>query len=80
VLKIEPGIRVVSLKETREDFTFWQLRKNTCAVAIQAMLTKCGINPGIDITSKRAFHLFLVMGSSASKCCSSFGGLQNEDT
>jgi len=64
VLKDEPGIRVVSI-EGDEGRLPLAVEKNTCAVAIQAMLDEMGINPGIDIYLQKGLPLGSGMGSSA---------------
>jgi homoserine kinase len=64
MLKDEPGICVVSI-EGDEGRLPLDVAKNTCAVAIQAMLDELGINPGIDILLKKGLPLGSGMGSSA---------------
>jgi homoserine kinase len=64
MLKDEPGICVVSI-EGDEGRLPLDAAKNTCAVAIQAMLDELGINPGIDIFLKKGLPLGSGMGSSA---------------
>jgi homoserine kinase len=64
MLKDEPGIYVVSI-EGDEGRLPLDAAKNTCAVAIQAMLDELGINPGIDIFLKKGLPLGSGMGSSA---------------
>jgi len=64
MLKDEPGICVVSI-EGDEGRLPLDVAKNTCAVAIQAMLDELGINPGIDIFLKKGLPLGSGMGSSA---------------
>ena len=64
VLKDEPGLRVVSIEGDQGRLPL-DASKNTCAVAIQAMLDELGINPGIDIYLKKGLPLGSGMGSSA---------------
>ncbi len=64
VIKDEPGLCVVSI-EGDEGRLPLEATKNTCAVAIQAMLDEMGINPGIDIYLKKGLPLGSGMGSSA---------------
>jgi homoserine kinase len=64
VQKDKPGLRVVSI-EGDEGRLPLDAAKNTCAVAIQAMLDELGINPGIDIYLKKGLPLGSGMGSSA---------------
>lgn len=64
VKKDKPGLRVVSI-EGDEGRLPLDAAKNTCAVAIQAMLDELGINPGIDIYLKKGLPLGSGMGSSA---------------
>jgi homoserine kinase len=64
VLKDEPGLRVVSIEGDQGRLPL-ETSKNTCAVAIQAMLDELGITPGIDIYLKKGLPLGSGMGSSA---------------
>jgi homoserine kinase len=64
VLNDEPGLRVVSIEGDQGRLPL-DASKNTCAVAIQAMLDELGINPGIDIYLKKGLPLGSGMGSSA---------------
>lgn len=64
VLKDEPGLRVVSIEGDGGRLPK-EANKNTCAVAIQAMLDELGITPGIDIYLKKGLPLGSGMGSSA---------------
>jgi homoserine kinase len=64
VQKDKPGLRVVFI-EGDEGRLPLDAAKNTCAVAIQAMLDELGINPGIDIYLKKGLPLGSGMGSSA---------------
>lgn len=64
VLKEEPGLCVVSI-EGDESRLPLEVTKNTCAVAIQAMLDEMGVDPGIDIYLKKGLPLGSGMGSSA---------------
>ena len=64
VLKDEPGLRVVSIEGDSGRLPK-EVIKNTCAVAIQAMLDEMGVNPGIDIYLKKGLPLGSGMGSSA---------------
>lgn len=63
-LKDEPGLRVVSIEGDQGRLPF-EAAKNTCAIAIQAMLDKLEINPGININLKKGLPLGSGMGSSA---------------
>ncbi|MFT4856426.1 MAG: homoserine kinase [Algoriphagus sp.] len=64
VIKNEPGLCVVSIEGDKGRLPL-EATKNTCAVAIQAMLDEMGINPGIDIYLKKGLPLGSGMGSSA---------------
>jgi homoserine kinase len=64
VIKDEPGLSVVSI-EGDEGRLPLEATKNTCAVAIQAMLDEMGVNPGIEIYLKKGLPLGSGMGSSA---------------
>lgn len=64
VLKDEPGLTVVSI-EGDEGRLPYDVEKNTCAVAIQAMLDEFGQQVGMDIYLKKGLPLGSGMGSSA---------------
>jgi homoserine kinase len=63
-LRDEPGLRVVSI-EGDEGRLPYEVEKNTCTVAIQAMLDELGRDVGMDITLKKGLPLGSGMGSSA---------------
>ncbi|WP_297337282.1 homoserine kinase [Algoriphagus sp.] len=60
----KPGLEVISILGDGGKLPY-ESTKNTCAVAIQAMLDELGINPGIDIRLKKGLPLGSGMGSSA---------------
>lgn len=64
VRKDEPGLTVVSI-EGDEGRLPYEVDKNTCAVAIQAMLDEYGEQVGMDIYLKKGLPLGSGMGSSA---------------
>jgi len=64
VRKKEPGLTVVSI-EGDEGKLPYEVEKNTCAVAIQAMLDEYGEQVGMDIYLKKGLPLGSGMGSSA---------------
>ncbi len=64
VRKDEPGLTVVSI-EGDEGRLPYEVEKNTCAVAIQAMLDEYGEQVGMDIYLKKGLPLGSGMGSSA---------------
>lgn len=64
VLKDEPGLTVVSI-EGDEGRLPYDIEKNTCSVAIQAMLDELGQEVGMDIYLKKGLPLGSGMGSSA---------------
>lgn len=64
VRKDEPGLTVVSI-EGDEGRLPYEIEKNTCAVAIQAMLDEYGEQVGMDIYLKKGLPLGSGMGSSA---------------
>ncbi len=64
IQKAEPGLTVVSIEGDQGRLPM-AAEKNTCAVAIQAMLDEMGINPGIDIYLQKGLPLGSGMGSSA---------------
>lgn len=64
VRKDEPGLTVVSI-EGDEGRLPYEVEKNTCAVAIQAMLDEYGVQVGMDIYLKKGLPLGSGMGSSA---------------
>lgn len=59
-----PGLRVVSI-EGDEGRLPYEVEKNTCTVAIQAMLDELGQQVGMEITLKKGLPLGSGMGSSA---------------
>lgn len=63
-LREEPGLKVVSI-EGDEGRLPYEVEKNTCAVAIQAMLDEMGKEIGLDIFLKKGLPLGSGMGSSA---------------
>lgn len=63
-LRGEPGLRVVSIEGDEGRLPF-EVEKNTCAVAIQAMLDELGQQVGMDIFLKKGLPLGSGMGSSA---------------
>jgi len=63
-LREEPGLKVVSI-EGDEGRLPYEVEKNTCAVAIQAMLDEMGKEIGMDIFLKKGLPLGSGMGSSA---------------
>jgi homoserine kinase len=64
IRKDEPGLTVVSI-EGDEGRLPYEVEKNTCAVAIQAMLDEYGEQVGMDIYLKKGLPLGSGMGSSA---------------
>ena len=64
VLKNEPGLVVVSIEGDGGKLPL-EAEKNTCAVAIQAMLDELGSNVGISIYLTKGLPLGSGMGSSA---------------
>lgn len=63
-LRDDPGLRVISI-EGDEGRLPYEVEKNTCTVAIQAMLDELGRDVGMDITLKKGLPLGSGMGSSA---------------
>jgi homoserine kinase len=63
-LKDEPGLRVTSIEGDGGRLPY-EVEKNTCTVAIQAMLDELGQQVGMDITLKKGLPLGSGMGSSA---------------
>lgn len=63
-LREEPGLKVVSI-EGDEGRLPYEVEKNTCAVAIQAMLDEMGQDVGMDIFLQKGLPLGSGMGSSA---------------
>lgn len=63
-LREEPGLRVVSIKGDEGRLPL-EVEKNTCAVAIRAMLDELGQDVGIDIFLEKGLPLGSGMGSSA---------------
>ena len=63
-LRDEPGLQVVSI-EGDEGRLPYEVEKNTCTVAIQAMLDELGQDVGMDIVLKKGLPLGSGMGSSA---------------
>ena len=61
-LRDEPVLRVVSI-EGDEGRLPYEVEKNTCAVAIQAMLDELGQQVGMDIYLKKGLPLGSGMGS-----------------
>ncbi len=64
VRKNEPGLTVVSIEGDQGRLPY-EVEKNTCAVAIQAMLDELGQQVGMDIYLKKGLPLGSGMGSSA---------------
>ncbi|WP_198293588.1 homoserine kinase [Algoriphagus resistens] len=64
IRKDEPGLRVVSIEGDGGKLPF-EAKKNTCAVAIQAMLDEMGLQVGMDIYLAKGLPLGSGMGSSA---------------
>ena len=64
IRKDEPGLTVVSI-EGDEGRLPYEVEKNTCAVAIQAMLDEYGEQVGMDIYLQKGLPLGSGMGSSA---------------
>jgi homoserine kinase len=64
VLKDDPGLSIVSIEGDQGRLPL-EVKRNTCAVAIQAMLDEMGVNPGIDIYLHKGLPLGSGMGSSA---------------
>ena len=64
IRKDEPGLTVVSI-EGDDGRLPYEVEKNTCAVAIQAMLDEYGEQVGMDIYLKKGLPLGSGMGSSA---------------
>ena len=60
----EPGLKVISISGDQGKLPY-EAEKNTCAVAIQAMIDELGINPGIAISLQKGLPLGSGMGSSA---------------
>lgn len=60
----EPGLRVVSIANDGGRLPY-EVEKNTCSVAIQAMLDEFGNQVGMDIHLKKGLPLGSGMGSSA---------------
>lgn len=60
----KPGLEVISIQGDHGKLPY-QSDKNTCAVAIQAMIDELGINPGIEIRLEKGLPLGSGMGSSA---------------
>ncbi len=63
-LKDGPGLRVISIEGDGGRLPY-EVEKNTCTVAIQAMLDELGQQVGMDITLKKGLPLGSGMGSSA---------------
>lgn len=64
IRKDEPGLTVVSIEGDGGRLPY-EVEKNTCAVAIQAMLDELGQQIGMDIYLKKGLPLGSGMGSSA---------------
>lgn len=64
IRKDEPGLTVVSIEGDGGRLPY-EVEKNTCAVAIQAMLDELGQQVGMDIYLKKGLPLGSGMGSSA---------------
>jgi homoserine kinase len=62
--KEKPGLKVVSIEGDQGRLPY-EVEKNTCAVAIQAMLDELGEHVGFDIYLKKGLPLGSGMGSSA---------------
>lgn len=62
--KEKSGLRVVSIEDDGGKLP-WEVEKNTCAVAIQAMLDDYGQQVGMDIALRKGLPLGSGMGSSA---------------
>lgn len=60
----KPGLEVLSIKGDGGKLPY-ESHKNTCSVAIQAMLDELGVNPGIEIRLEKGLPLGSGMGSSA---------------
>lgn len=63
-LKDEPGLKVISIEGDGGRLPY-EIEKNTCTVAIQAMLDELGQEVGMNITLKKGLPLGSGMGSSA---------------
>lgn len=63
-LRENTGLKVISIEEDGGKLP-WEVEKNTCAVAIQAMLDDYGKQVGMDIALRKGLPLGSGMGSSA---------------
>lgn len=59
-----PGVKVVEIQGDGGKLPF-DADKNTCSVAVQAMLNSLGVNPGIELSLFKGLPLGSGMGSSA---------------
>lgn len=62
--KDKPGLKVIAIEDDGGKLP-WEVEKNTCAVAIQAMLDSYGKQVGMDIALRKGLPLGSGMGSSA---------------